>query len=137
MEDIDVKIIKKRKELGLTQVQAAKHLQVSIGTYNQWESGMTIPSKKHIARVLDFLGIVKEKKLTAVEWVVEQLTPAISLRQKYIDEIKSQAKQMEKEQHSETWIDAQANLRELTFIGKEKRFEDYYNETYNTETHGI
>ena len=132
MEDIDVKIIKKRKELGLTQVQAAKHLEVSIGTYNQWESGMTVPSKKHIARVSDFLGIVKEKKLTAVEWVVEQLTPAISLRQKYIDEIKSQAKQMEKEQIIDTFKYAQV----LLSMDDKTRAEQYYNETYNTESDG-
>jgi hypothetical protein len=76
------------------------------------------------------------KKQTAVEWVIEQLTPAISLRQKYIDEIKSQAKQMEKEQIIEAneagFNDAQ--LIDYKYEGKNP--EDYYNETYNTESDG-
>jgi flagellar biosynthesis/type III secretory pathway protein FliH len=38
---------------------------------------------------------------TAVDWLVEQLTPSIALQQKYIDEVKEQAKQMEKEQLEE------------------------------------
>ena len=37
-------------------------------------------------------------KLTAVEWLVEQLAPSVSLQQKYIDELLEQAKAMEKEQ---------------------------------------
>jgi hypothetical protein len=35
---------------------------------------------------------------TAVEWLVEQLTPVITLQQKHIDVIKSIAKEMEREQ---------------------------------------
>jgi hypothetical protein len=38
------------------------------------------------------------KQQTAVEWLKEQLTPSISLQQKYIDEIFEQAKEMDKEQ---------------------------------------
>jgi transcriptional regulator with XRE-family HTH domain len=130
MEDIDVKIIKKRKELGLTQVQAAKHLQVSIGTYNQWESGMTVPSKKHIARVLDFLGIVKEKKLTAVEWLIKKINnrqkgvfdglPYLSL-----DEIYDKAKQMEEQQLLEFW-----RASYLSDMKGGKNFEQYLEENY-------
>jgi hypothetical protein len=40
-------------------------------------------------------------KQTAVEWLVEQLTPAITLQQKHIDEIKKQAKEIEKEYYTE------------------------------------
>jgi len=69
---------------------------------------------------------------TAVEWLVEQLTPAISLQQKYIDEYLEQAKATEKEQlidfamqmHkidcSKTGTDILLNEAEL-----------YYNKTYN------
>lgn len=39
-----------------------------------------------------------ENKQTAVEWLIEQLTPSISLQQKHIDELKEKAKEMEKEQ---------------------------------------
>jgi hypothetical protein len=38
------------------------------------------------------------KQQTAVEWLIEQLTPVITLQQKHIDVIKSIAKEMEKEQ---------------------------------------
>ena len=37
-------------------------------------------------------------KQTAVEWLIEKLTTSISLQQKHIDELKEQAKAMEKEQ---------------------------------------
>jgi len=33
---------------------------------------------------------------TAVDWLIEQLTPSISLQQKHIDELKDKAKEMEK-----------------------------------------
>ena len=44
------------------------------------------------------------KQLTAVEWIVEQLAPSVSLQQKYIDELLEQAKEMEKEQIIDAWI---------------------------------
>jgi hypothetical protein len=43
-------------------------------------------------------------KQTAVEWLIEQLTPSISLQQKYIDELLEQAKAMEKKQIEDAWI---------------------------------
>lgn len=46
---------------------------------------------------------MSDKKQSAVEWVVKQLTPAISLQQKYIDEIKEEAKQMEQEQNAKSY----------------------------------
>ena len=33
-------------------------------------------------------------KQTAVEWVIEQLTPSISLQQKHIDDLKEKANKM-------------------------------------------
>ena len=35
---------------------------------------------------------------TAVDWLIEQLTPSISLQQKHIDDLKKKAKEMEAEQ---------------------------------------
>jgi hypothetical protein len=60
------------------------------------------------------------KKLTAVEWLVNQLTPSIALQQKYIDELKEQAKELEKEQI----VDA------LHYFGIENA-KDYYDKTFN------
>jgi hypothetical protein len=45
------------------------------------------------------------KQITAVEWIVEQLAPSVSLQQKYIDELLEQAKEMEKEQIENAWIE--------------------------------
>ncbi len=62
-------------------------------------------------------------KQTAVEWLIEQLTPSISLQQKYIDELKEQAKEMEKEQ---------MRSASCPYIGgwQEGEFEYWYNEKY-------
>jgi 3-mercaptopyruvate sulfurtransferase SseA len=68
------------------------------------------------------------KKVTAVEWLIEQLTPSISLQQKHIDELKDKAKEMEKEQIKNAIICNQNGLlRRKTVL----EAEQYYNETYN------
>jgi hypothetical protein len=66
---------------------------------------------------------------TAVEWFAERmiLNGYLFLTQEehtLYKELKQQAKEMEKQQHSETWHDS----RENTCIP----FEDYYTETYKT-----
>jgi len=38
------------------------------------------------------------KQQTPVDWLIEQLTPLISLQQKHIDDLKEKAKEMEKNQ---------------------------------------
>jgi hypothetical protein len=62
-----------------------------------------------------------ESKHTAVDWLIEQLTPSISLQQKHIDKIKILALEMEKEQ----MIEAIDYCRER-YIDS----ENYYNQTY-------
>ena len=65
-------------------------------------------------------------KQTAVDWLIEQLTPSISLQQKHIDELKEKAKEMEKEQI----VDAANN-----FIS-ERELDDgeiYYNKIFKSE----
>jgi hypothetical protein len=62
-------------------------------------------------------------KQTAVEWLIDQLTPSISLQQKHIDELKNQAKEMEKEQIIDAY---KFGLSDEYVIGSQK----YYNETY-------
>ena len=66
-------------------------------------------------------------KQTAVEWLVEQLTPSISLQQKYIDELKEQAKEMEKEQIIDSYNNADSV--DENNIGW-KSAEQYYKKTY-------
>jgi hypothetical protein len=37
------------------------------------------------------------EKQTAIEWLIDKLMPSIALQTKYIDELKEQAKEMEKQ----------------------------------------
>jgi hypothetical protein len=63
-------------------------------------------------------------KQTAVEWIVEQLTPSISLQQKHIDELFKQAKEMEKQQiikFTNNYLDDDAD----------EKVEQFYNKTFN------
>jgi hypothetical protein len=71
---------------------------------------------------------MENKKQTAVEWLKEQLTPSISLQQKYIDEIFEQAKEMEKEQIIWAYDDAYISMN-LAFRGFDRSVE-YYEKTY-------
>lgn len=66
---------------------------------------------------------------TAVDWLIEELTPSISLQQKHITAIKAEAKQMEKEQVLEFIHNA---VRKILDEDRQNPFnlEEYYNETY-------
>ena len=63
------------------------------------------------------------KKQTAVEWLIEQLTPSISLQQKHIDNLKEKAKEMEKGQIVDAVDGFPLNNRNL-------EGEQYYEQTY-------
>jgi hypothetical protein len=64
-------------------------------------------------------------KQTTVEWLVEQRLQGANL-----DNALEQAKQMEKEQHEETWFSSRVEDMGDEFKVEQKSFEDYYNETY-------
>ena len=64
---------------------------------------------------------------TAVEWLVEQLYPALKLNSKLIDEFVEQALEMEKQQIIDAYkVDVDEYPTQLS-----ERAEQYYNETYN------
>ena len=69
-----------------------------------------------------------EKKQTAVEYLVEQLfkihNNTTDVKEMNSESIIEQAKQMEKEQHEETWAAA------WNESAKSGDFTDYFNETY-------
>jgi len=77
---------------------------------------------------------MNEKTLeqTAVEWLVEQLAPSVSLQQKYIDELLEQAKEMEKEQIMTAFTQGDIFGADF-FDGVNITAENYYNETYKSE----
>jgi hypothetical protein len=69
----------------------------------------------------------ENKKQTPVEWLIEQLTPSISLQQKHIDELKEQAKEMEKKQISQAYS---TGVEEDVYSNPLRTGEMYYNKTY-------
>lgn len=69
-----------------------------------------------------------DKKQTAVEWLFEKMTEQGT--SPYWDMRLIQAKQMEKEDHKNTWEDSRLEDMGDDYIGKQKSFEQYYNETY-------
>lgn len=53
-------ILKKRKELGMTQQELAKILNVTDKTVSRWENGITPPSQDMIPQIVKILGITYE-----------------------------------------------------------------------------
>lgn len=69
----------------------------------------------------------ENNKMTAVEWLEKICNDrGYHLMSEYF----IQAKQMEKEQHYDTWTDSRIECKGDDYVGKEKTFEQYYNETY-------
>ena len=66
------------------------------------------------------------KKMTAVEWLIEQLGESGIEFYKYHDEILNQAKAMEKEQMKDCYWYGDYDGRN----GSDRNFEQYYNETF-------
>jgi hypothetical protein len=67
---------------------------------------------------------MSNKQQTAVNWLIEQLTPSISLQQKHIDKMVEQAKEMEKQQKIDAYNQGEFNQ------GCNGSAEDYIKETY-------
>jgi hypothetical protein len=75
---------------------------------------------------------------TAVDWLHQMILPkdtqAVFLLAKDIQVLLEQAKEMQKQHHRETWMDSRIECRCDVYLGKEKTFEQYYNETYGNDT---
>ena len=70
----------------------------------------------------------QNKQQTALDWFWNEIEGATWPR--YADffaQKLQQAKQMEEEQHGNTWLNGQVN------VGIKKTFQQYYNETYGKE----
>jgi transketolase len=65
--------------------------------------------------------------MTAVEWLAEQLYPAIKLNSKYIDEFIEQAKEMHKQEMKKCYEHGTFALLDM---GHGDTFEQYYKETF-------
>ena len=68
---------------------------------------------------------------TAVDWLLQQIESKNGKEfSSYYTEFIEQAKAMEKEQHSNTWDDSRLFDKGDDYIGEQKTFEQYYNETF-------
>lgn len=68
---------------------------------------------------------------TAVEFLVEHLRMQNSPYTK--EQIIEIARQMEKHQHENTWLDSRIEYKGNLYIGDDKSFQQYYNETYEKQ----
>ncbi len=79
--------------------------------------------------------------ITAIDWLIEQLTPSISLQQKHIDNLKAEAKEKEKGQIIDAIV-CYFQVNDKTPYGMEylskldnaiSDGEEFYNKTYTGE----
>ena len=70
---------------------------------------------------------MSNKKQTAVEFLFELLPTIVQRDLKHKFE---QAKEMEKQQHKNTWFDSTAQFDNSAEMTYKKTFEQYYNEEY-------
>jgi hypothetical protein len=74
---------------------------------------------------------MNNKQQTAVEWLLNAIETKNGKEfSSYYTEFIEKAKEMEKKQHSNTWLDSRIETMGDDFIGKEKTFDEFYNETY-------
>ena len=57
MNELGNKIAKKRKELGLTQIEFAERLSVTRQTVSRWEAGSVMPDIEKISDIASILGV--------------------------------------------------------------------------------
>ncbi len=57
MNELGSKIAKKRKDLGMTQIDMADRLSVTRQTVSRWEAGTVLPDIDRIGEIADLLGV--------------------------------------------------------------------------------
>ncbi|MBQ6972846.1 MAG: helix-turn-helix domain-containing protein [Synergistaceae bacterium] len=58
---ISANIRQLRKKAGLTQIELAEKLEVSIATLRRWEAGETAPNGTRIVEMADILGVAPDE----------------------------------------------------------------------------
>lgn len=61
MDDAKITLFAARKNIGLTQVEAAKQLGVSKSTLQNWESAKTFPNQPEIERLCKLYNLRYER----------------------------------------------------------------------------
>lgn len=72
----------------------------------------------------------KNINMTAVEWLMQNIEKSLPNFIEAWREEFEQAKQMEKEQHNETWLTAQEESLHENYLGRSRLFLEYFKETY-------
>ena len=76
---------------------------------------------------------MSKNKQSSIDWFVEKLgrynEEIVFLYQNEIE----QAKAMHRQEHENTWIDSRIEDKGDDYIGKQKSFNEYYNETFNND----
>lgn len=57
MNDLGNKIARKRKDIGLTQIEFAEELSVTRQTVSRWEAGTVMPDIDKISDIAEILGV--------------------------------------------------------------------------------
>lgn len=73
---------------------------------------------------------------TAVEWLefeINRRGPKEDNPPQWLKELYEQAKEMEKEQHQETWFESTTQFDNAAEMTYRKEFEQYYKETFKSE----
>jgi hypothetical protein len=71
-------------------------------------------------------------KQTATDWMFDQLWETPKDKLSWF-KILMDAKEMEREQMHDTWVDSRTFDKGDNYFGKQKSFEEYYNETYGNK----
>jgi hypothetical protein len=71
-------------------------------------------------------------KQTAVDWLEDNLIGNPFSEKDFAHNVNifKQAKEIEKEQMGDTWVDSRTFDKGDNYFGKQKSFDEYYNETY-------
>lgn len=73
----------------------------------------------------------KDLKQTAVEWLINELhKKQQGLTITSYNHIFDKAKEMEKQQHKDTWFESTSQFDNAAEMTYKKEFEQYYNETF-------
>jgi hypothetical protein len=71
---------------------------------------------------------------TAVEWFNDEILIHLNFDQRlYLRDILEKAKEMEEEQHQETWFESTKQFDNSAEMTYKKEFKQYYKETFKSE----
>ena len=74
-KDFYLRLIELRKELGLTQAQAAKNIGISTNALNNYERNVRIPNREAMKKICDFYRVSYEYLVDGEDRPDDDLSP--------------------------------------------------------------